>query len=127
MARQFDPDLRWEQAHLLVPTLFDGFENFAAATAKAKELAAELDEEIGVRKGEEGHWVVLASSSTAARLQSQADAEAAWCDDDLPGLDEYYQDEDMLRTQEEIQHDLSSDQNDWARSEEEGWFYSDDD
>ncbi len=98
------------------------FETFAQASARARYLATEHERTVSVMRSARG-WSVLAAEMIAAAAKRQVLVLESEDDmDDFAAADSY-QDEVM----EEIRAELSSETDAWARSEEEGWFYGDED
>lgn len=86
--------------------------DFGSASRRAKELAVRFTENTGIERNSTG-WAVLASSAVLSahvppETEHAAELEhySSPCDNDL--IEEF-----------------ESDQDDWARSEEDGWFYED--
>jgi hypothetical protein len=97
------------------------YPDFSAASNRAKRLAIQFKERTGIQRIETG-WTVLVSNSVATVLVSFVEDEAAEYEDYSSNLyDDEYQHEVVQPFIEEFQ----SDQDDWARLEEEGWFYKD--
>lgn len=98
---------------------------FREAASRAKSLAVELGEVVQLERRGAG-WAVLATT----------DPEALLIDDPALSKDDWYLEEAERNVEEEeydwdvlkpIREELESDRHDWARSEETGWFYSDED
>lgn len=99
------------------------FPNFRAAAEHAKALAIESQSQTGVRRSGSG-WSVLASPSVA-RLEPILSDD---CREDLYDAEEGgYEAEDEYQREviEPLLEELEEDREDYARSEEEGWFYGD--
>lgn len=103
--------------------------DFKAAAARARRLAVDFKECVGVRRTRDG-WAVLASDALSKALDCslvEDDDSAAWESDleyeESDPAEEDYEHEVMRPIREEIEMDRDN----WARSEEDGWFYGDDD
>jgi hypothetical protein len=101
--------------------------SYREASIRASELAKTHRETTWVRRADIG-WSVAVSSALADLLHAKEvlgrstdatssgddeDAQRFACDDYQQGLDE------------EVMDDIEDDRDDWARSEEEGWYYGD--
>lgn len=115
--------------------------DFGEAAARAKALAKASGEEISVRRGPSGFeiWVPEIAYPKLAELLEEFEEFEALCEeeeneqmaddglDDIPDVDdpddsyEDYQDE----VASEILDDIEDERENWAASEEEGWFYRD--
>lgn len=95
--------------------------DFASASRRAKELAVRFTERTGIERSSRG-WAVLASSKALSALTPPEAEQATDLEDDSVAYDDDYQKDVVQPLIEEFQ----SDQDDWARSEEDGWFYDDD-
>lgn len=97
--------------------------DFASASRSAKELAERFAEQIVIKRCSTG-WNVLASSATQSAI-----AEQNVKIDDIyhEALAEDFQnvsnEEHEREVAVELLEEFQSDQDDWARSEEDGWFY----
>lgn len=92
--------------------------DFGSASRRAKELAVRFTERTGIERSSKG-WAVLASSAVLSALVPPETEQTADLEDDSSSYDDDYQKEVVEPLIEEFQ----SDQDDWARSEEDGWFY----
>ena len=103
--------------------------DFPAAAARARTLARDFGECVAVRRTRDG-WAVLASDAVSAALDDSLAApdEAPACAPDEEyernALGEEDYEWEVLRP---LRKEIESDRDDWARSEEDGWFYGDDD
>lgn len=93
--------------------------DFASASRRAKELAVRFSQRTGIERIPEG-WAVLVSQDVLSAHAPVEDVQADYEDDSDP-YDDDYQKEVIQPLIEEIQ----GDQDAWARSEEDGWFYED--
>jgi hypothetical protein len=93
------------------------YSNFFSASERAKQLAYEFEQETGVRRIKTG-WEVLASNSVSVALSKSIE-------NDYDDYTDSYYDYDQYEAAEELTNELQSYADDWARSEEEGWFYED--
>lgn len=93
--------------------------DFASASRKAKELAVRFKNCTGVERSPEG-WAVLVPQDVLTALAPIEDSEAEYVDYSDP-YDDDYQKEVVQPLIEELQEDQDS----YARSEEDGWFYED--
>ena len=99
------------------------FAAFADAAALAKELAINHQRETGVqRAGNE--WAVVIAAELLAELRAAVagdPGESEWDFDDHSELI----DGDYADAMRDIHCELLEAQEDWERSDEEGWFYAD--
>lgn len=103
------------------------YKTFLAATRRAKAIAMKHKHQTGVRRSLNG-WEVLVPTRTAVNLDSQSLIDV---DFETYGSSCYLDDSDYTdygydRELEQVMDDVASDRDDWERSEEEGWYYSDD-
>lgn len=94
--------------------------DFAAACRRAKELAARYQERTGVERSSKG-WAVLVSRTTLLAISPHENEYADNVEDYSSSDDDEYQKQERQSLIEEFR----SNQDDWARSDEEGWFYED--
>jgi hypothetical protein len=93
---------------------------FISASRRARDLALRFHETMGVRRSTTG-WVVLASPLAVSALTSPND-------DSVHDVDAYsdpYDDDSHREVVQPLIEEIQSDQDAWARTEEEGWFYDD--
>ena len=94
---------------------FHRLSTFAAACEEARAVAEWLGEETAVH-ADGDIWLVLVPPGSSVRLRQEQ-------------IDQLYRDEVALEDDDlqnkPFSEDFSSDQDDWARSEEEGWYYDD--
>lgn len=98
--------------------------SFVGASRRARALAMQHKKETFVRRGESG-WEVF-GSELPKKIQRNTDSETEYSlEEDWYGLEEdrYVGEDDGERTL--LLEEIASDQDDWARSEEEGWYYAD--
>lgn len=103
------------------------YPDFAAAAGRARKLAVDFGEAIQLRRTADG-WAVLAPDTVSIVLERAhvEEADDAWfdageADDEDPVADDYQH--DVLAP---LLEEFHADQEDWARSEEDGWYYADD-
>lgn len=110
--------------------------SFERAAARAKIIAQAFGEEIEVVRADSGLWLLRGSNALAQAMElyrnltDQGDA-----DEPPEAFDEPYSDDEddhssydeFELSRQELMDDIASDQEDWARSDEDGWFYGDDD
>jgi hypothetical protein len=98
--------------------------DFSSASRRAKELAERYTECASIERSSMG-WAVLASPVIFYSLNPDDlpwDEETADLEDySASDYDDYYYDD----YQKEVFEEFQSDQDNWARSEEGGWFYDD--
>jgi len=100
------------------------FNTFARAAAKARAVAALLKCTVGVVRSELG-WSIRLPERISPRVAAQDFQEAENVTRSIQEVrwaDELAM-EDVF--EEPATDDFVSDQDDWVRSEEEGWFYAD--
>lgn len=111
----------------------EDYRTFRDAQARARFLALQYKKQTGVCRNEAG-WDVLVDSGVAAQVrktptnaQGSNTAGESWncfADDYLvedPAAEQEYEREVL----EPLFEEMAEDQEDWARSNEEGWFYGD--
>lgn len=96
------------------------FADFLTASTRAKRLALQFQEFTAIARTDTG-WGVLVSFDVLNALQ-QIDDHACGDDDD-DWLQDSDEDDYQREVAEPLVEEFMSDQDDWARSEEEGWFY----
>lgn len=99
--------------------VFEEHPDFASASRKAKELAVRFKTSTGIERSSEG-WAVLVPQEVLTALTPLEDSEAEYEDYSDP-YDDDYQREVVQPLIDEFQEDQDS----YARSEEDGWFYED--
>ncbi|MEN3373160.1 hypothetical protein [Dechloromonas sp. ZS-1] len=99
--------------------VFEEHPDFASASRKAKELAVRFKTSTGIERSSEG-WAVLVPQDVLTALTPVEDSDAEYEDYSDP-YDDDYQREVVQALIEEFQEDQDS----YARSEEDGWFYED--
>ena len=110
---------------------------FADAAREAKELAQRFGESVGVGRDGDG-WTLVVSDRVERDLKEHDRREYESYRRELEAeehADEHFEEEIQAERQawdadneiEELHHELESDADDYARSEEEGWFYDDND
>ena len=100
-------------------SVLEEYPDFASASHRAKELAIRYSQRTGIEQSPEG-WAVLVSQDVLSALAPIEEVQADYEDYSDP-YDDDYQKEVIQPLIEEIQ----GDQDAWARSEEDGWFYED--
>lgn len=104
----------------------DSFGDFASAAAYARRLAMEHQSPTGVQRSSD-EWVVFISRYIRAEL----DPGSGYSDDPYFPYNEvhdpYYDRDDEYHDDalELLMDEIHGGQDDWARSEDEGWFYND--
>ena len=99
----------------LVP--LEHHKTFSAASARARSLAIQHKKEITLCRSEDG-WEVLVPISLGSRLSIRyQDQEYDSGEDDY----EYENDDER----DLVTNEMMEDQESWARSDEDGWFYAD--
>lgn len=114
----------------------EDYRTFRDAQARARILAMHYEKQTGVCRNEAG-WDVLVDSGVAAQVRNTPankrqsnNAAAVWAD---CIEDDHYQaqvtgEEDYQReVLQPLMQEIEEDQENWARSDEEGWFYGDED
>lgn len=103
------------------------YRSYREASVRASELAKTHRETTWVRRADSG-WSVAVSSALADLLHAKGvlgcstDATSSGGDED----DERFARDDYQQVlDEEVMDDIEDDRHDWARSEEEGWYYGD--
>ncbi len=107
---------------VLVP--YETFMSFRDAARKAKTLAVDNSVETAVRRLHSG-WAVGVPQEIlmiGIRMMERSIRVDGECGDHY--MEEDYHASDAAHG--ELLEDLATDQEDWARSEEEGWYYGDD-
>lgn len=98
------------------------FAEFHCAMDRAKELARRLNEVVSLTRNG-NFWTVLipASMATAAQSENQhEDDDASFQDGTSEADDEYHRE-----VVQPILDEMRDDQDSFARSEEDGWYYED--
>jgi hypothetical protein len=98
--------------------IVEEYPDFFSASRRAKELAIQFKECTSIQRAGTG-WAVLASGALATVLATPIEKNIY--DDDFESYTRDAHDSEDQLVAEEIQ----SDQDSWARSEEDGWFYED--
>lgn len=104
------------------PVEIGTFATFAEASSEAKSLAKAYKETVELRHSGSG-WSVMAYSAVAnSRIRS-------W-DLDYDSLEENFNFEESMQKEvslqkDELRHELLGGQDDYAASEEDGWYYHD--
>ena len=106
----------------LVP--LDSSEDFGSASDYAKELARAFNVQTGIQR-DGPRWAVLVPRWVATAIEStdQDDVE-----DEVPehvSQADYSSDQENDDYYEEVLEEMESDQEAWARSDEDGWYYED--
>lgn len=96
------------------------FSAFSEAARTAKDVARLFNQTTGVQPLQDGGWMVLAQEVPdrgllVGRLMDEAEAAKAseWPEDPIEPSDGY------------TSAEMSSDQDDWHRADQDGWFYED--
>jgi hypothetical protein len=97
--------------------LLETYASFSLAAGRARAQAIELKRQTVVRRCNLGWEVLIFSDSTSESLGDEIDENQA--DDDESSYSEV--DEDY----EEIAEEIEGDREDFARSDEDGWYYGD--
>ena len=92
---------------------------FADASRRARDLAIQHKQQTGIRRKANG-WEVMVPLHFAEKVARSS----AIADEDSEPVDSGYDPDDERGG---LIEDLESDREDWARSDEEGWYYGDDD
>ena len=100
-------------------SVLEKYSDFPSASRRAKELAVRFSQRTGIERNQEG-WAVLVSQDVLSALLPVEDVQAD-SDDDSDPYDDDYQSEVMQPLIAELQEDQDA----WARSDEDGWFYED--
>ena len=115
------------------------FATFAKAAAVARELAIKNQRQTGIERAG-NKWAVVIAPDLLARLGAAVanencddegdfyDLADASDDDYADALDEEYAnalDDDYADTASDFYSEMLEAQEDWERSDEEGWFYAD--
>lgn len=107
------------------------FGTFSEAAAAARELAIKLQRQTGIQRAA-NKWAVMLAPDLLAQFRAAVAGEHCNDDRDFYDLadasdDDYAQalDEEYANTAREIYSEILEAQEDWERSDEEGWFYAD--
>lgn len=107
--------------------LTDSYATYAQAAARATYLARTFDTAVQVKQDPDG-WLVYLPTTYSYLLDLEGRpgtvAEPNLDSDDEEETPPNYYDEDKA---EELRAELDEAQENWARSDEDGWFYPDDD
>jgi hypothetical protein len=95
-------------------------QTFASASQRARALATLHKQQTAIRRNMTGWEVLVPPHLTNVARGAAADGDS----DDYQLLDTGDDDE---AEREQLIEELEGDREDWARSEEEGWYYGDDD
>jgi hypothetical protein len=107
--------------------VIDEFSNFTFASNKAKELAVHFKECIDIARCAMG-WAVLAPQHIkTAILGVQTEPEDSFGENERYYVSDDYPEETFQSISDEIGEELCDYVYSYARSEEEGWYYSDED
>jgi hypothetical protein len=102
---------------------YDRFAKFSDAAEAAKAFAISNAVPATVRRYPNG-WEVLVPVGSTASGASLADLQRA--EDDAESGSHYDDDgNDSYEEMRELHEEIESDQEDWARSDEDGWYYGD--
>jgi hypothetical protein len=105
----------------LVPV--EDYPDFPSASRRAKELAIRFKKHTSIQRTDAG-WVVLVSNTVSAALRPSVEEETTDYE-----FEDYssnsYEDEYQREVVQPLIEEIQSDQDSWARSDEEGWFYED--
>jgi len=94
------------------------FVEFSAASKRARQLAIEYKTQVALCRNENG-WNILVPEAIASQMVFTGHA------DDYLGP-ELHDDLELDGERDLIWQEIVDDQESWARSDEEGWFYGDD-
>lgn len=102
------------------------YNDFLSASQRAKELAVQFKESTSIQRTE-NTWAIMVSESVAAVLSPPIEEDIPDFDYEEHSIssDPYYDDEYQQEVVQSLLEEIQSDQDSWARSEEEGWFYED--
>lgn len=102
---------------------YEQFENFRDAAKEAKAFAISNAVQTTVRRYPYG-WEVLVPVDSIACGKELADQQRAEDDADVGS---HYDDDrdDAYDEMRELHEEIQTDQEDWARSDEDGWYYGD--
>lgn len=96
--------------------------DFVSASRRAKEIAIQFNERTGLQRCEDG-WAILASNTVLTALaQSELEDNEEY---DFEDCNSDFYDDHEREVVEPLVEELQSDQDFWARSDEDGWFYED--
>lgn len=95
---------------------FEQHASFAEASIRAKAIARRFHRQTGVSRST-SCWAVLCDHMVCEGLQNE--------EQPLEGDDSAFAEEHKREVIEPLFQEQSSDQDAWARSEEDGWFYED--
>lgn len=98
------------------------FSSFRGAAERAQTLAYFCQADIAIRSRRGGWELIAPIGSPPAHVDEDLEA-----DDSLPDEQDREQDQIDAERQEEMFDELSSGEDEWERSNEEGWMYGDDD
>lgn len=106
--------------------LTDFYATYAQAAVRAKYLARTFDAAVQVKQDLNG-WLVYLPTTYSGFLDIEGRpgnvVEPVMDDDDEDDTTSYYYDEDEA---EDLRAELDDARENWARSDEDGWFYPDD-
>lgn len=106
-----------------VPVIVEDRSDFASAPRSAKEIALQFQERAGIQRSATG-WAVLASNTVLIALTPPEVEEAGEYDyEDYSSAP--YDDEFQREVVQPLVEEMQNDQDSWARSDEDGWFYED--
>lgn len=98
--------------------------DFHSAAEQAKELAISHGESVSIKREDNG-WAVYASEEILKSFSSQFEVDSNNYEDCEPEIDDSLADDYNKEVYEEIYEEIRSDQDSWARSDEDGWYYED--
>lgn len=101
--------------------ILEVFSSFSLASEKAKLLALQFKKSITIQRNDAG-WSVLVPQEIYKELECKEidNLEDYEPEENYSGRDDY--EKEVL---EQIIEEIQSDQDAWARSDEDGWFYED--
>ena len=96
-------------------------ENFSFVMSRSRELAAQFNETIDIKRAGIG-WAIFVSLHVYESINSSKydESDDGTYYEDPYSYEDPHEDERRLLTEE-----LTEDQESWARSEEDGWYYED--
>ncbi len=95
--------------------------NFSFVMSRSRELAAQFNETIDIKRTNIG-WAIFVSLHVYESINSSKydESDGGTYYEDPYSYEDPHEDERRLLTEE-----LTEDQESWARSEEDGWYYED--
>lgn len=104
------------------------YPDFRGASAEARSIAIDYGEAVGIARSAKG-WVVLVSPSTYEDIERAAAAAIAGDDPEAASADCTFDDDDdaswATKEDDDLIAEIHDDQDSYARSDEDGWFYGD--